>query len=118
MVKKIGDQMKVVGEEDLTLEDFVSFLKSEFFDSAFLQQNAFDPCDSNPSIGRTAVLLQEIKEVVFSDFVFKDKSEARDKLFKFTSLFKELNIVEESTVEYGVILQEIKNLLSNKAVIK
>jgi len=116
--QKIGDQMKVVGEEDLTLEDFVSFLKSEFFDSAFLQQNAFDACDSNPSIGRTAILLKEIKKVIFSNFKFKDKSEARDRIFKFTSLFKELNIVDEKTTEYSEILEEIRNLLLNKAVIK
>jgi len=116
--QKIGDQMKVVGEEDLTLEDFISFLKSEFFDSTFLQQNAFDPYDSNPSIGRTAILLKEIKKIVFFDFSFKDKAEARDKLFKFTSLFKELNIVREKTTEYNEILEEIRNLLLNKTVVR
>ena len=116
--QKIGDQMKVVGEEDLTLNDFVCFLKSEFFDSVFLQQNAFDVYDSNPSIKRTAYLLQEIKKVVFLNLNFKNKTEARETFLKFTSLFKELNIVGEKTSEYDKILQEIKALFLQKSIVK
>jgi len=112
--QKIGEQMKVVGEEDLTLEDFVCFLKSEFFDAAFLQQNAFDKFDSNPSIERTALLLREIKNIVSAHFSFATKSEARETLFKFTSLFKELNITGFNSDDFVKIMKEIKDLLLQK----
>ena len=37
--------MKVVGEEGTSLEDFVVYLKSEFLDAVYLQQDAYDDVD-------------------------------------------------------------------------
>ena len=38
--------MKVVGEEGTSLDDYVLYLKGEFLDSVYLQQNSFDPVDA------------------------------------------------------------------------
>ncbi|HPW47648.1 MAG TPA: V-type ATP synthase subunit A, partial [Rectinema sp.] len=40
---EISAMMKVVGEEGTSLEDYVIYLKSEFLDAVYLQQNSFDP---------------------------------------------------------------------------
>ncbi|MFH1310521.1 MAG: V-type ATP synthase subunit A, partial [Candidatus Omnitrophota bacterium] len=42
----VSQMMKVVGEEGTSLEDFVIFLKSDFFDNVYLQQNGFDKVDA------------------------------------------------------------------------
>ena len=42
---EVGQMMKVVGEEGTSLEDYVTFLKSEFIDSVYLQQDTLDPVD-------------------------------------------------------------------------
>ncbi len=42
---EINQMMKVIGEEGISLFDYVVYLKSEFFDAVYLQQNAFDPVD-------------------------------------------------------------------------
>ena len=41
----IAQMMKVVGEEGTSIPDYVDYLKAEFFDFVYLQQNAFDPVD-------------------------------------------------------------------------
>src|SRR4030042_277716 len=41
----IVQRMKVVGEEGTSLFDYVDYLKAEFFDFVYLQQNAFDTVD-------------------------------------------------------------------------
>ena len=39
--------MKVVGEEGTSLDDYLVYLKGEFLDAVYLQQNSFDPVDAS-----------------------------------------------------------------------
>ena len=43
---EVGQMMKVVGEEGTSIDDFIVYLKSEYMDATYLQQNAFDEIDS------------------------------------------------------------------------
>lgn len=105
--QRIGVQMKVVGEEDLSQDDFVKFLKSEFIDAAFLQQNAFDSVDACPTHERTAELLKMTMEVVNGENKFQDKDIARDTITKLTSLFRDLNTAESNAPSYEQIKEKI-----------
>jgi len=109
--QKIGDQMKVVGEEDLSLEDYVQYQKSEFFDASVLQQNSFDKVDAGPSIERTSDLFQLSKLVIKTHFDFQNKEQARITLNKLTSLFRDMNITDENNDEFKVIKNKISNIL-------
>jgi V/A-type H+-transporting ATPase subunit A len=42
---EVAQMMKVIGEEGTTLDDYIDYLKGEFFDFVYLQQNAFDEVD-------------------------------------------------------------------------
>ncbi|MBN2182915.1 MAG: V-type ATP synthase subunit A [Sedimentisphaerales bacterium] len=84
---EIRQMMTVVGEEGTPIEDFTIMLKAEFFDSAYLQQNAFDEVDAATSIDRQRFVFDKILEVVEADFIFKDKDEARRTLKKISSMF-------------------------------
>ncbi|MDY6843247.1 MAG: V-type ATP synthase subunit A [Thermodesulfobacteriota bacterium] len=46
---EIDQMMKVVGEEGTPLSDYVMYLKGDFFDSVYLQQNAFDEVAASTS---------------------------------------------------------------------
>ncbi len=63
-VLKRGDEihqmMTVVGEEGTPIEDFTTMLKAEFFDSAYLQQNAFDDVDAATSVDRQRFVFDKI----------------------------------------------------------
>jgi vacuolar-type H+-ATPase catalytic subunit A/Vma1 len=79
--------MTVVGEEGTPIEDFTIMLKAEFFDSAYLQQNAFDDVDASTSVDRQRFVFDKILEVIEADFAFNDKDEARHTLKKISSMF-------------------------------
>ena len=79
--------MTVVGEEGTPIEDFAIMLKAEFFDSAYLQQNAFDDVDAATSIDRQRFVFDKILEVLETEFTFEDKDEARRTLKKISSMF-------------------------------
>lgn len=105
--QKISDQMKVVGEEDLSLEEFVHYLKSEFIDSVYMQQNAFDDVDASPSDRRTAELMRATMDVVKHRFAFTQKDDARGILVTLTALFREWNIAAETSEAYAKIKDKI-----------
>lgn len=109
--QSIGDQMKVVGEEDISIADFVDYLKSEFFDAVFLQQNAFDEVDAAPSEKRVSSLLKQVSSIVDQDFVFADKNEAKEIFLRLMALFRDLNIERDSSDEYVALLREIDALI-------
>jgi len=74
---EINQMMKVVGEEGTPVSDFVIYLKSEFIDSVYLQQNTFDPVDSSCGAERQEYVFHKIVEILDKKFNFKDKDEAR-----------------------------------------
>jgi V/A-type H+-transporting ATPase subunit A len=84
---EIHQMMTVVGEEGTPIDDFTLMLKSEFFDSAYLQQNAFDRVDAATSIDRQRFVFDKILEVVETDFDFRNKEEAHHCIKKITSMF-------------------------------
>ncbi|TSA52819.1 MAG: hypothetical protein D4R45_06520, partial [Planctomycetaceae bacterium] len=84
---EVRQMMTVVGEEGTPIEDFTIMLKAEFFDSAYLQQNAFDDVDAATPVDRQRFVFDKILEVVEADFAFKDKDEARHSLKKISSMF-------------------------------
>ena len=90
-----GDEVRqmitVVGEEGTTIEDFTLMLKTEFFDSAYLQQNAFDDIDSATSRERQCFVFDKVLEVLGLDFKFEEKDEARNVMIKIGSLFLDWN---------------------------
>ena len=88
---EVRQMMTVVGEEGTPVEDFAVMLKAEFFDSAFLQQNAFDNVDAATGGDRQRFVFDKVLEVIETEFPFKDKDEARHTLVKIGSLFRDWN---------------------------
>lgn len=74
---EVGQMMKVVGEEGTSLEDFILYLKSEFLDSVYLQQNSFDDVDAAADVERQTYVFKLLLKVLGSDFVLESKDEAR-----------------------------------------
>ena len=97
---EIHQMMTVVGEEGTPIDDYTIMLKAEFFDSAYLQQNAFDNVDAATSIDRQRFVFDKILEVIETDFDFENKDDARHSLKKISSLFINWNYApwDESVV--------------------
>jgi V/A-type H+-transporting ATPase subunit A len=103
----IADQMKVVGEDDISLVNFVTYLKSDFIDAAFFQQNAFNEVDACCDTKRMRYLLDRVMLVVEHDFSFMNKEIARAVFLQLKSLFRDLNITKEEDPVSLILQNEI-----------
>jgi len=73
----VEQMMKVVGEEGTSLDDYIIYLKGDFLDAVYLQQNSFDEVDQAASPERQRYVFSRILSILGSGFNFKDKEEAR-----------------------------------------
>ena len=74
---EVGQMMKVVGEEGTSLADFAIYLKAEFLDAVYLQQNAFSENDATTPVARQKVMFDVVERVLEADCAFAGKAEMR-----------------------------------------
>jgi len=74
---KVEQMMKVIGEEGTSMSEFVDYLKAEFLDAVYLQQNAFDEVDEATTDERQQYVYALIEEILQEHFHFDDKGAAR-----------------------------------------
>ena len=73
----VNQMMKVVGEEGVSIPEFVDYLKGDFFDAVYLQQNAFDKTDEATPADRQKHVYKLMTEIIDQEFQFEDKDAAR-----------------------------------------
>ncbi len=109
---KQGDEVlqmiQVAGEEGITLDDFVIYLKAEFIDLVYLQQDAFDPVDVATPMARQHDNFNLLSHIVERDFGFEDRATARHFFMQLSHLFKNLNYAPYQSKEYLAMLDKIK----------
>ena len=108
---EIRKRMDVVGEEGTSLADFTVYLKAEFLDSVFLQQNAFDPVDAYNTMDRQVYVFTKLQEILKKEIQVKDKDEARDTFFKLTALFKNWNSSEWESDDFKAYEKQINDFI-------
>lgn len=108
----VSQMMKVIGEEGVSLKDYVDYLKGEFFDFVYLQQNAFDAVDEATDAERQKFMFGFIHgRILKSSFHFKDKPEALRFFQKLRQLFRGWNSVSRDSEDFKKIEQEILGLI-------
>ncbi|MFH1622749.1 MAG: V-type ATP synthase subunit A [Candidatus Omnitrophota bacterium] len=113
---EVSQMMKVIGEEGTSLNDFIDYLKGEFFDFVYLQQNAFDEIDEATPLERQKYIFNFIFQILESDFDFKDKEEARSFFHKLRQLSRGWNSAKWDSNEFKNIEKEISSLIEGKRV--
>ncbi|MDD4294659.1 MAG: V-type ATP synthase subunit A [Candidatus Omnitrophica bacterium] len=88
---EVNQMMKVVGEEGTSTDDFEIYLKAEFLDEIYLQQNGFDHVDGVSSPDRQAYVFNKINEVLEHKFKFNNKDDARHFFQQLRQLFIDWN---------------------------
>jgi V/A-type H+-transporting ATPase subunit A len=108
---EVHQMMMVIGEEGTSLEDFMVYLKSEFLDSVYLQQNAFDKVDAATSPERQKYVFEKIHEILDMEFVFDDKESARDFFYELRQIFIDWNYMEKDSEEFNKQEKVINDLV-------
>ena len=88
---EIGQMMKVVGEEGTSLDDFVTYLKAEFLDAVYLQQNAFSESDASTPVERQKVMFSVVEKALLCSYGFEDKDAARKFFMNLQQVFIDWN---------------------------
>jgi len=115
MGDEIGKRMEVVGEEGISLEDLLVYLKSELYEVVYLQQNAFDKEDAYCPLKRQISLIKVIRKVFHTDFVFQSHDEARSYFLHLQSLLKNTNGMVFASEQYTQTVQKIYGLIESAA---
>ena len=91
--REVDQMMKVVGEEGTAISDYVTYLKAEYLDAAYLQQDAFHEVDAASGAGRQRHVFSRLSKVLRTPLDFPDKDAARRFFQELTQLTKEWNLV-------------------------
>ncbi len=111
---EVHQMMTVVGEEGTSVEDFTIYLKSDFFDNVYLQQNAFDEVDGATDAERQKFVFAKCLELMRLDFGFADRERARDVIVHVTDLFRNFNYAATDSDDYKKLLADIDETIATK----
>ena len=111
-----SQMMKVVGEEGTSLEDYELYLKSEFIDSVYLQQDSFDPIDAAVSTERQRHVFRLLFTVLVSRFDFGSKETARVFFNQLRQKFLDYNGSPWQSDNFSRTEDEINAFLKTKRV--
>ncbi len=109
---EVSQMMKVVGEEGTSIEDFVVYLKSEFLDATYLQQNSFHDVDAATGADRQKYVFAKIHGILTAKVFFPDKDAARKWFLQLTSVTKDWNLVPMDAAEFKQLEQRIDAMLA------
>jgi V/A-type H+-transporting ATPase subunit A len=74
---EVGQMMKVVGEEGTSTADFTVYLKAEFLDAVYLQQNAFSEVDASTPEDRQREMFEVVEKVLLAEYSLDKKDDLR-----------------------------------------
>ncbi|MGN0892979.1 MAG: V-type ATP synthase subunit A [Oligosphaeraceae bacterium] len=98
---EVEQMMKVIGEEGTPNADFVVYLKSEFLDAVYLQQDTFDKVDSSCSAQRQQYVFAKLHAILRKNFTFGDKGTARKYFADLRQIFIDWNFSPWESPEFA-----------------
>ncbi len=111
---EIGKRMEVVGEEGVALVDMVIFLKSELYEFAYLQQNAFDKEDAYCPLERQIEMFRLIQKIFDTEFDFDAHDEARSFFLNLQNDVKNINFLPFRSDRYTASIQAVLQKIESK----
>lgn len=98
---EVNQMLKVVGEEGTNMEDFVTYLKSELIDAAYLQQDAFHEIDSAVGVDRQRRVFAFYEKLIDTRFSFASNDEARRFFNELTQQCRDWNSTDMETEAFA-----------------
>jgi len=116
---EVNQMMKVVGEEGTSIDDFQLYLKSEYLDAVYLQQDAYHEIDGATSAERQKYVFGVIAKIMRTKMSFADKEAARRFFQNLTQVTKDWNRVpakfdlqEGDGKEFETLEQRIEKMVA------
>ncbi len=109
---EVKQMMTVVGEEGISMEDFIDALKADFIDNCYLQQNAFDEIDGATPAERQKYVFNKVIKIIDLKLSFENKDQARKTIFHISDLFRNWNYAAWESEEFKKIESEIDKFIT------
>ena len=114
---EVNQMMKVIGEEGTSIADFIVYLKSEFLDYVYLQQNTFDAVDAACGEERQKYMFSKVLAVLVEErFAFADKDAARRYFLELRQLFMDMNYMQFESEEFKAQERRIEEKIAEGVV--
>jgi V/A-type H+-transporting ATPase subunit A len=97
---EVNQMMKVVGEEGTSIDDFLTYLKAEYVDAVYLQQDAYHDIDAATSAERQQYVFGRISKILKTPLTFDEKEAARQFFQRLTQVTKDWNRVAQDSGEF------------------
>lgn len=111
---EVNQMMKVVGEEGTSLDDFILYLKSEFLDAVYMQQDSFDDVEGATGVDRQKYVFSKIISILGSSFKISEKEEARGFFNMLRQNFIDMNYKPFGSKEFYDAEKKIDGILAEK----
>jgi len=111
----VAQMMKVVGEEGTSTEDFVIYLKSEYLDAVYLQQDAFHEVDAATPAERQQYVYERIYRILKTPMRFESKDEARRFFQRLTQITRDWNRAAWASEEFKQLEDRIEKMRTEAA---
>ena len=108
---EVNQMMKVVGEEGTSLDDFIIYLKGEYLDAAYLQQDAYHDIDGVSDARRQRYMFRHMVSVLETDMEFPDKDTARVFFQRLTQTTKDWNRAALDSDEFKKLEQHMDKMI-------
>ncbi|MFC1498308.1 V-type ATP synthase subunit A [Verrucomicrobiota bacterium] len=112
---EVGQMMKVVGEEGTSIDDFMLYLKAEYIDGTYLQQDAFHEIDAATPAERQIQVFSVISDILRTKMKFHDKNEARKFFHQITQTTKDWNRLDIESDEFKKTQTKIEEMVAEVA---
>ena len=112
---EINQMMKVVGEEGVSAEDYITYQKGELLDAAYLQQDSFDPIDAACSPERQKRVFAVMYDILSCSYPTEDKKEIRGFFNQLRQLLLDWHTTEFETKQFDEQEERIKNFYTAKS---
>ena len=109
---EVAQMMKVVGEEGTSLEDFTTYLKAEFLDAVYLQQNAFSEIDASTPVQRQKTMFDVVEKALLGKYRFGDKAETRKFFMDLQQTFIDWNDKPADSPEFAQFKDELEKKIA------
>ncbi|WFB34841.1 V-type ATP synthase subunit A [Kiritimatiellota bacterium B12222] len=98
--RDVEQMMKVVGEEGTAMPDFIMYLKAEFLDEVYLQQDAFHDVDGASSAERQTHVFGIIHQILTTPLTFATRDMARSEFLRWQQMAKDWNRIPMENPEF------------------
>ena len=104
---EVNQMMKVIGEDGTDIADYIIYLKSEFLDYVYLQQNTFDKVDGATGCERQRYAFDKVVSVLDTEFKFDEKEAARSWFQSLRQKFIDWNYEEVGSDDFKKLEAEL-----------